>query len=175
MHALTSLASPGLVSPSPAEVARRVRAAFAYAGLDVSKPVPGLPVDPPTIQWMIDPINPRGAESERELSQIAKATGVPVGFLLCGFMVEGLSHAEHIRTDGNSHNAALRSVADPPDEVSEPLATTASQSGSRGADSPATPARRVSETAVAPASGQRLRRTPRRRRRRWRRRRAWWE
>ena len=35
----TALPARGPVSPSPPEVARRVRAAFAYAGLDVTKPV----------------------------------------------------------------------------------------------------------------------------------------
>ena len=179
MHAFASLPSRGLVSPSPPEVARRVRAAFAYAGLDVTKPVEGLRIDPSTIQRILDPINPRGAKSEFELRQIAQATGVPVGFLLCGFMAEGLHRAEPITANGNGYDARRRPVADLSEDNSELQASLASQSASsarRGeTGSPATRPERVAEAAQARAISRQLWRSTRPRPSRWRRGRAWWE
>ena len=108
-----------LESPSPHEVARRVRAAFAYAGLDATKPVRGLRIDPPTIQQIVDPDVPRGAESEDELHQIAEATGVPVGFLLDGFMLEQHSHSRATAAPAGVEHSLQHSVAALARELSE--------------------------------------------------------
>jgi hypothetical protein len=177
MDASTMLAGRGLVSPSPPEVARRVRAAFAYAGLDVSKPVAGLGIDPSTIQRMVDPIDPRGATSEHELRQIALATGVPAGFLLSGFMLESLLSGRADRAGGSGDDARRTPVADPSADVDRLWASLTSQFPATGdTDSPAARPGATAE-ATDPRIAARTMRRGRRRQPRWwrRRRRAWWE
>lgn len=73
--------------PPPLEVARRVRAAFAYAGKDVSKDHPELGIGYSTIQRIISTESKKGPRPARrdELEQIANFTKVPLSFFLDGW------------------------------------------------------------------------------------------
>jgi transcriptional regulator with XRE-family HTH domain len=73
--------------PPPPEIARRVRAAFAYAGEDVSKEHPKLDISKHTVARIVSGTNPRGADTD-ELEKIADFTKVPLEFLREGFTGE---------------------------------------------------------------------------------------
>jgi transcriptional regulator with XRE-family HTH domain len=70
--------------PPPLEVARRVRAAFAYAGVDTTKEHPELGISKATVARIVSTSKPRGANHD-ELERIAGFTNVPLAFLLEGW------------------------------------------------------------------------------------------
>jgi transcriptional regulator with XRE-family HTH domain len=91
----------------PAEVARRVRAAFAYAGEDISKQHPDLGISPSTVARIVSSTKPRGADSD-ELGRVAAFTKVPLSFLLEGWASEEASTSERLEALEHQY-AALRS------------------------------------------------------------------
>lgn len=74
----------------PSDVARRARAALAYANIDVKSSPQHTGISYATMQRIVSPTAPRGAKLE-ELWAIADATGVPRNFMEHGF--EGLTQA----------------------------------------------------------------------------------
>ena len=68
----------------PNEVARRTRAALAYANLDVKRSPEVTGISYATMQRIVSPTSPRGASLE-QLWAIADATGVPRAFMEHGF------------------------------------------------------------------------------------------
>jgi transcriptional regulator with XRE-family HTH domain len=81
--------------PPPLEVARRVRAAFAYADCDTTKEHPELGISRATVARIVSTSKPRGANHE-ELERIAGFTNVPLGFLTDGWPDESPSTPERL-------------------------------------------------------------------------------
>lgn len=69
--------------PEALQVARRVRAALAYAGIEVKRSVDG--ITPATMARLVSLSNPRGFQRPGEPELIAQACHVPVDFLRHGF------------------------------------------------------------------------------------------
>lgn len=103
--------------PEPAEVARRVRAALAYADIDIKHAEPQVGISSATIARIVSPSTPRGVRGEAELDLIAQATGVPIGFLINGWPLEEPTLIE--RVEALEHQ--LGSVRGELSEVSERL------------------------------------------------------
>ena len=110
--------------PPPPEIARRVRAAFAYANKDVSKEHAELGIGYATVQRIVSPTKPRGADSD-ELEQIAGFTGVPVSFLLDGWPSEAPSAAERLEALEHQYQALIAQIGEARRSAAEALAEQA--------------------------------------------------
>lgn len=76
------------------DAAARVRAAMAYADIDVKDSEERVGIGPATMARIMSPTTPRGASID-ELRQIAHACGVPEGFMEQGF--EALAAVDQAR------------------------------------------------------------------------------
>jgi hypothetical protein len=82
--------------PEADEFARRVRAALAYANIEVKSSKGATGISGATMARIVSPTSPRGAKNEDEAARIAHATGVPLAFLLHGFGQEAPALVERV-------------------------------------------------------------------------------
>lgn len=106
--------------PPPPEIANRVRAAFAYAGQDVTKEHNELGISKATVARIVSRSDPRGASSE-ELERVATFTGVPLGFLLDGWASDAPRIDERVEALEHRLTALLDEIAAAREEASTAL------------------------------------------------------
>lgn len=74
--------------PTPKETARRVRAALAYAGIDVKDTDEKVGITTATMARIVSQTKPRGFQKAGELEKVAGACEVPEDFLRYGWARE---------------------------------------------------------------------------------------
>jgi len=109
---------PVMALPPPDQVAKRVGAALAYAGIDIKDSQSQVGISAATMARIVSRTSPRGAKNEMELALVADACDVPMSFLLEGFQPEDPTVAERVEALERKVDLLLKRLgADDPPEM----------------------------------------------------------
>lgn len=97
--------------PAPKDAARRVRAALAYAGIDVKDTDTKVGISAATMARIVSQAKPRGFQKAGELERVAVACEVPEDFLRHGWALVEPDVSGRLATLESQMQAVLRQLA----------------------------------------------------------------